>query len=73
MADYGIVIHSTRLDNGELENKLNITITKIKDFNLGNPSGGEVNLKYDPKKYKLFEYTDEHESVDNYYEKKKPY
>ena len=55
MADYGLIIHRERLENGELENKPKIIAAKIKDFNLGDPSGGEVQLEYMPSRYKLID------------------
>ena len=71
MADYGIIIHRERTDDRKLEDKMKVIVQKVKDFNLGDPSGGEVILKYNPAKFKLFAYTDEHEAVDKHY--KKPY
>jgi len=55
MADYGIVIHRDRGEDGQLENKMKVIIAKIKDFNLGDPSGGEVELEYMPSKFKLMD------------------
>ena len=60
MADYGLIIHRKRLESGELENKPKISIAKIKDFNLGNPSGGEVSLEFVPFKHKLIDYKRSH-------------
>jgi hypothetical protein len=69
MADYGLIIHRERLENGELENKPKVIISKIKDFSLGDPSGGEISLLF--KNHKLQDYTEEHQAVDKYY--RKPY
>ena len=47
MADYGIIVHR-ELDeeSKELKNEPHIIVAKIKNFSLGNPSGGVVTLKY---------------------------
>lgn len=47
MADYGIIIHRERMQNGELSNFPLIFVEKVKNFFLGCPSGGEFNLRYD--------------------------
>jgi twinkle protein len=56
MADIGVIIHRDRLENGKLENKMKVIVQKVKDFHLGNPSGGEAMLEYLPDKYILFDY-----------------
>lgn len=54
MADYGLIIHRDRNERtGELENTPKVVIAKIKDFDIGDPSGGEVQLQYMPHKFKL--------------------
>lgn len=51
MADYGIVIHRNRdAQTGKLENTPLISVEKVKDFSLGEPSGGLVKLYYDVEK-----------------------
>lgn len=50
MADYGIIVHRDRATNGELLNTPKIIIEKIKNFTLGNPSGGVVELRYNLNK-----------------------
>lgn len=60
MADYGLIIHRERNESGELENKPKIIISKIKDFNIGDPSGGEVDLEFIPSKHKLIDYKQTH-------------
>lgn len=47
MADYGIIVHRELDENtNELKNEPIISVAKIKNFSLGNPSGGVVTLKY---------------------------
>lgn len=47
MADYGIIVHRERDEESkELKNEPQIIVAKIKNFSLGNPSGGVVTLKY---------------------------
>lgn len=46
MADYGIIIHRDRNSDGKLSNHPTIFIEKVKNFFLGNPSGGEFTLDY---------------------------
>lgn len=48
MADYGIVIHRDREQNGKLSNRPLVFVEKVKNFFLGKPSGGELSLLYDP-------------------------
>jgi twinkle protein len=55
MADYGIIIHRERGSDEKLENKTQVIISKVKDFELGDPSGGRVNLYFDFNKHKLSE------------------
>jgi twinkle protein len=55
MADYGIIIHRDRGSDEKLENKSQIIISKVKDFELGDPSGGRVELYFDFNKHKLLE------------------
>lgn len=47
MADYGIVVHRDRCQDGKLSNKPLIFIEKVKNHFIGNPSGGEITLTYD--------------------------
>ncbi len=54
MTDYGLIIHRDRDDlTGKLNNVAEIHVAKIKDFNIGDPAGGVVSLRYDPDKFKL--------------------
>lgn len=47
MSDYGIIVHRNRdIETGELENEPIISIAKVKNFSLGNPSGGIIQLRY---------------------------
>ena len=55
MADYGIIIHRERKDDGTLENSMRVIVEKVKDFQLGNPAGGEVHLIFNRTNYKLEE------------------
>lgn len=56
MADYGLIIHRDRENStGKLENKTQVIISKVKDFELGDPSGGKVELYFDFNKHKLLE------------------
>lgn len=48
MADYGIIVHRKREENGKLSNRPKIFVEKVKNFFLGKPSGGEIELLYDP-------------------------
>lgn len=50
MADYGIIIHRERLENGKLSDLPMVFIEKVKHFSLGNPSGGSLYLQYASKK-----------------------
>lgn len=50
MTDYGIIIHRDRLENGKLSDRPLIFVQKVKNFNLGNPSGGSTNLLYNSNK-----------------------
>lgn len=50
MADYGIIVHRDRCTNGELLNTPKIVIEKVKNFTLGKPSGGIVELRYNTDK-----------------------
>lgn len=47
MADYGIIIHRNRKEDGKLDNTPTVFIEKVKNHFLGEPSGGEIMLKYD--------------------------
>lgn len=53
MADYGIVIHRDRKPDGTLENNVRVIVHKVKDFQLGNPAGGEVNLLFNTRNFLL--------------------
>ena len=56
MADYGIVIHRERnTSTGKLDNFPLISIQKVKNHFLGNPSGGELRLRYVPERRVLEE------------------
>ena len=55
MADYGVIVHRNRCENGRLDNRPQIHVAKVKDFNLGDPSGGIVQLVYDTRTYSLKE------------------
>ena len=55
MADYGIVVHRNRQENGKLSNTPEIMVQKVKNFALGNPSGGSIILYYDSLKRVLTE------------------
>ena len=55
MADYGIIVHRERKDDGSLENNMRIIVEKVKDFQLGNPAGGEIHLIFNRDNYKLEE------------------
>jgi len=56
MCDYGLVIHRERNQkNGELENYPEIHIGKIKDYNIGDPAGGIVELEYRKDKHRIFD------------------
>lgn len=51
MSDYGIIVHRERdKDTLKLRNEPTICIAKIKNFALGNPSGGTVKLYYNSNK-----------------------
>lgn len=50
MADYGIIVHRERGIDGKLENTPEIMIGKVKNFSLGNPSGGSIRLFYNTNK-----------------------
>lgn len=51
MADYGIIVHRDRdEETQELLNEPQIIVGKVKNFSLGNPSGGTVKLKYNKDK-----------------------
>ena len=48
MADYGIIVHRERtIDREKLCNEPKIFVEKVKNYFLGNPSGGVISLKYD--------------------------
>lgn len=46
MADYGLIVHRSRENDGKLSNHPFIFVEKVKNFFLGKPSGGEINLHY---------------------------
>ena len=50
MADYGIIIHRERNQEGKLSNMPVVFVEKVKNYFLGNPSGGEMLLRYDTEK-----------------------
>lgn len=48
MADYGIIVHRDRAEgSGKLSDMPLVFVEKVKNFLLGNPSGGSINLLYD--------------------------
>jgi twinkle protein len=53
MADYGIIVHRDRTHEGKLTNMPTIFVEKVKNYFLGNPSGGEMVLRYDTEKRTL--------------------
>lgn len=53
MADYGIVIHRDRKEDGTLSPEVRVIVEKVKDFQLGNPAGGEVHLLFNPYNFRL--------------------
>ena len=55
MADYGIVVHRNRQENGKLSNTPEIMVQKVKNFALGSPGGGSIMLYYDSDKRILTE------------------
>jgi len=64
MADYGLVIHRERDKNTEkLSNEPVLHIGKIKDFNIGDPAGGKVELYYDRDTYRI---TEKVKTIGNY-------
>lgn len=46
MTDYGVIIHRQRTEEGKLEDVVEVDIQKIKNFNLGDPKGGKVKLRF---------------------------
>ena len=50
MADYGIIVHRDRSENGKLNNLPTIFVEKVKNHFLGDTSGGEIVLRYDEYK-----------------------
>ena len=46
MCDYGIIVHRDRGENEKLTNTPTIVVEKVKDFSLGEPSGGLFQLNY---------------------------
>jgi twinkle protein len=46
MADYGIIVHRERQPDKTLSNTPTISVAKVKNFSLGNPSGGSAELHY---------------------------
>ena len=50
MADYGIIIHRDRNQEGKLSNLPMVFVEKVKNGFLGSPSGGEFTLRYDTEK-----------------------
>lgn len=51
MADYGIIVHRERdAITRELLNQPQICVAKVKNFSLGNPSGGTITLNYNANK-----------------------
>lgn len=50
MADYGIIVHRERQADGKLGNTPTVFVEKVKNFSLGNPSGGSIDLFYNSDK-----------------------
>ncbi len=50
MADYGVIVHRNRSENGKLNNLPTIFVEKVKNHFLGDTSGGEFTLRYDEYK-----------------------
>ncbi len=54
LCDYGIIIHRNRnKETSQLEDACQVIVAKVKDFELGNPSGGVAKLFYNKSKFKL--------------------
>lgn len=53
MTDYGIIIHRQRSENGKLEDKVQINVQKIKNFALGDPKGGIIELGFNKAKMNI--------------------
>lgn len=53
MADYGVIIHRDRREDGSLTDEVRVIVEKVKDFQLGDPSGGEVRLLFNRDNYLL--------------------
>ena len=53
MADYGVIIHRDRKDDGSLTDEVRVIVEKVKDFQLGDPSGGEIRLLFNRDNYLL--------------------
>ena len=50
--DYGVIIHRDRDEDKQLENTTQVIIAKIKDVDLGNPSGGMEKLRFSNNRLK---------------------
>lgn len=46
MADYGIIVHRERKEDGKLDDFPQIEVQKVKNFLLGDPKGGKLTLKF---------------------------
>lgn len=46
IADYGLIVHRERNEIGKLKDGIDLHIAKIKDFDLGDPSGGVKHLDF---------------------------
>jgi len=57
MADYGIVIHREKIGD-RLCNTPEVIVQKVKDFHIGEPSGGSVKLQYSSTRHILEEIID---------------
>lgn len=53
MSDYGVIVHRERQEDGKLSNMPTIIVEKVKDFSLGEPSGGIIQLNYKLEKRTL--------------------
>jgi len=54
MADYGVIVHRAK-DGDRLCNTPEIIVQKVKDFHIGEPSGGSIKLQYSLSKHCLID------------------
>jgi len=57
MADYGVVVHREKIGD-KLCNTPDIIVQKVKDFHIGEPSGGSIKLQYSLTKHILLDMPD---------------